>query len=200
MRDKSPLGLHDDPISEFERWFARAAESEIRLPDAVALATVSASGRPSNRMVLYRGIVDQGLTFFTNYTSRKARHLEANPHAALVFHWEALERQVRFEGEVLRLNPEQSDAYFAIRSRPSRIGAWASFQSTPYRERDEILARYAEIEARFEDADVPRPDFWGGYRLVPDRVEFWAGMPHRLHDRVEYRRRDDGWERHRLQP
>ncbi len=200
MRDNPALRPHEDPFVQFERWFADAEGSDLRLPDAVALATVGSGGRPALRMVLYKGIIDGGLAFFTNYASRKARQLEDNPNAAMTFHWEPLERQVRFEGSVSKLTGGQSDAYFATRSRASRIGAWASQQSRPYRERDEILARYGEIEARFKDGDVPRPDFWGGYKLVPDRIEFWTGMPHRFHDRVEYSRRDDGWDWTRLQP
>ena len=190
----------ENPLAQFDLWFAEATEVGVPMPDAVGLATVDSQGRPTVRMVLYKGISGGGLLFFTNYTSRKARHIERNGHAAMVFHWIPIGRQVRIDGSVERLTTAQSDAYFATRTRASRIVAWASFQSQPYRERAEILERYAEIEARFEGADVPRPEFWGGYRLVPERVEFWTEMLHRFHDRVEYRRRGNGWEWSRLQP
>jgi pyridoxamine 5'-phosphate oxidase len=198
--DSSTLVSQEDPLTQFELWFAEASETGVPMPEAVGLATVNSAGRPAVRMVLYKGISDGGLTFFTNYTSRKARHIEGNGHAAMVFHWKPLERQVRIEGSVERLTDEQSDAYFETRSRASQIAATASLQSRPFKNRSQLLARYREIEARFKDCDVSRPDFWGGYRLVPDRVEFWAERPHRLHDRLEYRRRGDGWECNRLQP
>jgi len=200
MHAKSPLEPREDPLEQFELWFAEASESAIRLPDAVALATVDSGGRAAVRMVLYKGISDGGLTFFTNYESRKGQHLQTTGYAAMVFYWEPLERQVRFEGPVSRLSAAQSDAYFATRSRASRVAARASIQSRPYRERTEILERYAEIDTRFKDTEIPRPDFWGGYKLVPERAEFWTGMPHRFHDRVEFRRSDGGWEWCRLQP
>lgn len=200
MDEAPPLKPHEDPLVQFELWFTEATEVGVPMPETVGLATVDSQGRPAVRMVLYKGMHRGGLTFFTNYTSRKARHIERNGHAAMVFHWHPLQRQVRLEGSVERLTDARSDAYFATRSRSSRISAWASFQSQPYRERAEILGRHAEIEARFEGADVTRPDFWGGYRLVPDRVEFWTGMLHRFHDRVEYRRSGDDWDWRRLQP
>lgn len=167
---------------------------------AMTLATVDASGRPSARMVLLKGIDDRGFVFFTNYASRKAADLEANPFAALCIHWAKAAEQIRVEGRVERIGDAESDAYFATRPRGSQIGAWASRQSAPLSSRERLIERVREIEARFEGGPVPRPAFWGGYRLVPERVELWRGQESRLHDRVVYLREGDGWRVERLYP
>jgi pyridoxamine 5'-phosphate oxidase len=166
----------------------------------VALATATADGRPSVRVVLLRQFDAGGFTFFTNYGSRKAEELDSNPRAALCWYWYWLEEQVRIEGRVSRATAEESDAYFAARPRGSQIGAWASKQSTPLSSRAALEARVRECESRFADGDVPRPRFWGGYRLVPDRIEFWSAVTYRLHDRLVYIREGDGWRTERLFP
>jgi pyridoxamine 5'-phosphate oxidase len=188
-----------DPLAQVRTWIEDAAAAGIEEPTAAALATADADGRPSLRFVLVRGVDEEGARFYTNHESRKARALAANPFAALTFYWAPLQRQVRLEGAVERLAPEQSDAYFASRPRGSRIGAWASRQSQELRSREELDARVAEIEARFP-GDVPRPEFWGGYLLRPELVEFWTGRPSRLHDREEWRRADGDWSVRRLSP
>lgn len=190
-----------DPYELFARWFEDAEASGLLLPESMTLATATPDGRPSARMVLLKGVGPDGLRFFTNYGSRKAVELDANPHAALCFHWSVLERQVRVEGRVERLSAEASEAYFATRDRGSRIGAWASRQSCSIPDRAGLEAQVAEIEARFAGREVPLPDFWGGYRLLPDRFEFWQGRANRLHDRLAYTpRAGGGWEITRLQP
>ncbi|XXT15281.1 pyridoxamine 5'-phosphate oxidase [Sorangium sp. So ce429] len=167
---------------------------------AMTLATADASGRPSARMVLLKGIDDRGFVFFTNYSSRKAVELEANPFAALCIHWAKAAEQIRVEGRVERVTEAESDAYFATRPRGSQIGAWASRQSAPLPSREQLIERVREIEARFEGRPVPRPAFWGGYRVVPERIEIWRGQESRLHDRVVYHRDGDGWRVERLYP
>ncbi|MGK3987580.1 pyridoxamine 5'-phosphate oxidase [Sorangium sp. So ce136] len=167
---------------------------------AMTLATADASGRPSARMVLLKGIDDRGFVFFTNYGSRKAAELEANPFAALCIHWAKAAEQIRVEGRVERVTEAESDAYFATRPRGSQIGAWASRQSAPLPSREQLIERVREIEARFEGRPVPRPEFWGGYRVVPERIEIWRGQESRLHDRVVYHRDGDGWRVERLYP
>ena len=170
-------------------------------PDAMALATASPDGRPSVRIVLLKGIDDRGLRFFTNYGSRKGRELEENPRAAVTIHWATMHRVVRAEGPVERLSPEESDAYFASRGRESRLGAWASRQGTPIASRDVLEAAFAEAAERYPGDDVPRPEYWGGYRLVPDAVELWQGRANRLHDREHFLRAGDGsWRSERLSP
>lgn len=195
------LEAADDPYELFARWFEDAEASGLLLPESMTLATATPDARPSARMVLLKGVGPDGLRFFTNYGSRKAAELDANPHAALCFHWSVLERQVRIEGRVERLSDEVSAAYFATRGRGSRIGAWASRQSRSIPDRAGLEAQVAEIEARFAGREVPLPDFWGGYRLLPDRFEFWQGRANRLHDRLAYTpRAEGGWEITRLQP
>jgi pyridoxamine 5'-phosphate oxidase len=200
-----PLAMTNEPTDPIAH--ARALLEERRRTEptdatAAALATVDASGRPSARMVLLKGIDARGFVFFTNHGSRKAHDLAAKPVAALCLHWPRAAEQVRVEGRVERVSDAESDAYFASRPRGSQIGAWASRQSATLPSRDALLERVREIEARFEGRDVPRPEFWGGYRVVPDRIEFWHGQESRLHDRVVYARDEggDGWRVERLYP
>jgi pyridoxamine 5'-phosphate oxidase len=188
-----------NPITEFLSAVERAAAHKVDTAP-VALATADAEGRPSVRMVLLRGVDERGFSFFTNYNSRKARELTENPHAALCFHWVALDEQIRAEGRVERVPAEESDSYFAGRPRGSQLGAWASAQSEVLSAREVLEAKYREIEGRFEGGQVPRPPFWGGFRLVPKRIEFWYGRPDRLHDRLVYQRTADGWTIERLYP
>jgi pyridoxamine 5'-phosphate oxidase len=188
-----------DPLARFREAFAAARQRVNGDPSAVALATADRRGRPSVRMVLLKGTDERGFVFYTNYGSRKAKELDENPFAALSVHWADLEQQVRADGAVERVGAAESDAYFATRARGSQIGAWASRQSEELGSREELLARVAELEARFPDK-VPRPEFWGGYRLIPERVEFWQGQSSRLHDRDLYTREGDGWRLSRLYP
>lgn len=191
-----------DPFVQFEDWFAKATEAAIPEPNAMALATVSRDGRPSVRMLLLKGLESGEFLFYTNYESRKGRELAENPHAALVFYWAELERQVRVEGRVRQLSSEQSDAYFASRPKGSRLTAWVSAQSQPVRSREEIETRLCQMEREFEGVEsVARPSYWGGYALRPDSIEFWQGRPDRLHDRLVYTAQPDGsWSRTRLAP
>jgi pyridoxamine 5'-phosphate oxidase len=189
-----------DPLEQFARWFDEARNAPILEPNAMTLATVDAAGQPSARTVLLKAVDRRGLTFYTNLESRKARELAANPKAALLFWWPPQGRQVRFEGEIERVDDAEADAYFATRPRGSQIGAWASAQSTVVADRAALDAAEREMAARFADGPVPRPPFWGGYRLVPTRVEFWQGRINRLHDRLRYTRRGDHWDLERLAP
>lgn len=188
-----------DPITEFLSAMARAQSHEIDTAP-VTLATADASGQPSARIVLLRGADARGFAFFTNYTSRKGRELDANPRAALCIHWSSLDEQIRIEGRVERLPGVESDAYFDGRPRGSQIGAWASAQSQPLPSRATLEERYREIETRFDGQPVPRPAHWGGFRIIPHRVEFWYGRPDRLHDRVVYVREGHAWRVERLYP
>jgi pyridoxamine 5'-phosphate oxidase len=189
-----------NPLDRVRDWFEEAAASGLIEAERMALATATPDGRPSVRIVLMKGIDEDGVCFFTNYGSRKARELDANPRAAATLYWQPLYRAVRLEGAVERLSPAESDAYFATRPRGAQVGAWASAQGTVLRSREELDERVREVEARFP-REVPRPDFWGGYRLVPDAVEFWQGRPDRLHDREHFLRAGDGgWTSERLSP
>jgi pyridoxamine 5'-phosphate oxidase len=188
-----------NPITEFLNAIERAANRQVDTAP-VALATADAAGRPSVRMVLLRGVDEHGFVFHTNYNSRKAKELFANPHAALCFHWPTLEEQIRVEGRVERLPDEESDVYFRSRPRGSQLGAWASDQSAVLASRETLEEKYREIERRFEAKDVARPPFWGGFRLVPERIEFWFGRPDRLHDRLCYTRDGAAWKIERLYP
>ncbi len=192
--------LLDDPTEQFLRWLAEAEAAGIALPNAVALATADADASPSVRHVLLRSVDQRGFVFFTNHESRKGRELLANPRAALVALWRELDRQVSVAGRVERVADAESDAYFATRPRGARIGAWASPQSAVLEDRAELDRRVEEVETRFGDADVPRPPFWGGYRLTPASLEFWQGRPSRLHDRFRYEREPTGWRLDRLAP
>ena len=188
-----------NPITEFLDAAERAHAHQVDTAP-VALATADRHGQPSVRIVLLRGVDQRGFVFFTNYNSRKASELDGNPRAALCFHWVALDEQIRVEGRVERIAGAESDEYFASRPRGSQLGAWASDQSSVLPSREILEEKYREIEARFGDRPVPRPPFWGGYRLIPERVEFWYGRPDRLHDRVLYRRDGGHWTIERLYP
>ena len=194
-RDVAP-----DPVAMFARWFAEARAADVAEPNAMTLATASADGAPSARMVLLKGVDDGGFVFFTDYRSRKAAELDANPRAALVFHWVELERQVRIAGSVARVAREETEAYFRTRPLGSRLGAWASEQSSVITGREVLDARLRDVEARFPGEDVPAPPHWGGYRLTPASVEFWQGRASRLHDRIRYVRRGGAWAIERLSP
>ncbi|MFL6856289.1 MAG: pyridoxamine 5'-phosphate oxidase [Allosphingosinicella sp.] len=192
--------MADDPHALFEAWLAEARASEPNDATAMALATADAAGRPSVRMVLLKGHDARGFVFYTNLDSRKGAELAANPRAALLFHWKSLRRQVRIEGPVGPVADDEADAYFATRSRDSRLGAWASDQSRPLDSRATFEARYEEVRARFEGGEVPRPPRWSGWRVAPERIEFWSDRPHRLHERRLFTRGDDGWSEGLLYP
>jgi pyridoxamine 5'-phosphate oxidase len=190
------------PVTQFERWLAEAVKAQVPEPTAMTLATVGEDGRPAARIVLLKGVDAGGLLFFTNYESRKGRELAMHPHAALLFHWVELERQVRIEGKVSTVPAAESDAYFASRPRPSRLGAWASPQSKPIPDRGWLEREFSAAQDRFAaDPDsIPRPPHWGGYRLLPSTFEFWQGRQSRLHDRIRYRLEDARWRIERLAP
>lgn len=192
--------MQTDPFALFRDWYDEARETEINDSNAVALATADAAGRPSVRMVLLKGFDERGFVFYTNRESRKAGDLAANPQAALLFHWKSLRRQVRIEGLVGLASDEESDSYFASRSRDSQLGAWASDQSRPLDRRDTFEQRFAAMQQRFDGQPVPRPPHWGGYRVSPDRIEFWQDRAHRLHERRLFERVGDGWREGVLYP
>jgi len=189
-----------DPHALFEQWFAEARLAEPDLPEAMSVATCGAQGRPSTRMVLLKGHDARGFVFHTNCGSRKGDELAANPRAALLFHWKPLRRQVRIEGTVEPVSEAEADAYFATRARESQVGAWASDQSRPMASRHEFEARYRALAERYQGRDVPRPPHWRGYRVVPERIEFWTDRAHRLHERRLFTRDGDGWTEGLLYP
>jgi pyridoxamine 5'-phosphate oxidase len=192
--------MSTDPFALFDQWFAEARASEINDPEAMALATADGSGRPTVRMVLLKGQGPEGFVFYTNEQSAKGEDLADNPRAALLFHWKSLRRQVRTEGAVDRVPDADADAYFASRARDSQLGAWASDQSRPLENRETFEQRFEEMKRRFEGKNVPRPPHWRGYRVVPDRIEFWLDRPHRLHERRLFTRNANGWEEGLLYP
>jgi len=189
-----------DPFALFDAWYAEARASEINDSNAMALATADAAGRPAVRMVLLKGHGPDGFVFYTNQQSRKAGDIAANPQAALLFHWKSLRRQIRIEGPLSPVSDAQADAYFASRGRDSQLGAWASDQSRPLDARETFEARFAEVQARFEGGDVPRPPHWSGYRVTPLRIEFWQDRAHRLHERRLFTRSAEGWDEGLLYP
>jgi pyridoxamine 5'-phosphate oxidase len=189
-----------DPIAQFRRWFGEALAADLHEPNAMILATATPDGRPSARVVLLKGFDERGLVFYTNYEGRKGAELEANPYCALVFYWAELERQVRVEGHARRVTEKEADEYFRSRPRGSQLGARVSEQSRPVGGREALEEKLRWLEAEYEEREVPRPQFWGGYRVEPDSIEFWQGRENRLHDRLLYRLSDGEWGRERLQP
>jgi pyridoxamine 5'-phosphate oxidase len=201
--EHGPLRAEDldpEPIRQLRVWLAAAGAAGVPLANAIALATADAAGSPSVRHVLLRGITDDGFVFFTNHTSRKGQDLAVNPRAAFTILWRELDRQVNVRGHVTQLTAAGSDEYFATRPRDAQLGAWASRQSEPMADRADLERRLHEAAERFEDVEVPRPPFWGGYLLTPDEVEFWQGQPFRLHDRFRYSRDGAAWALERLYP
>lgn len=189
-----------DPIAQFRQWFDAALSARVPEPNAMHVSTVTAQGRPDGRIVLLKDVSDTGFTFYTNYESRKGKELTDHPFATLTFFYPELERQIRIEGRVEKVSAAESDAYFNSRPRGSQIGAWVSHQSTVIDNRDVLEARQRELEAQFVGQPVPRPPYWGGFRVVPDVLEFWQGRPSRLHDRIRYRKDGDNWLIERLSP
>ncbi len=189
-----------DPFSQFETWMNEALAAEVNEPTAMTLSTVGSDNRPSSRVVLLKGFDADGFVFFTNYNSRKGRQLQENPFAAINFFWPELERQVNISGSASKVSPEESDEYFDSRPLTSRVGAWASDQSEKIDSRTVIMTKAAKLLVKYAIGRVPRPPHWGGFRLVPDRIEFWQGRPSRLHDRICYERNGDAWDISRLSP
>jgi pyridoxamine 5'-phosphate oxidase len=189
-----------EPLRQFREWFEAARAAGVEVPETMTLATATADGAPSARMVLLKGADEDGFVFFTGYESRKGAEIEQNPRAALVFHWQPLGRQVRVEGPVERVREQESAEYFASRPRGSQLAAWASRQSRPLESREELERRYVELEREYEGREVPRPPHWGGFRLRPEAIEFWEHRDNRMHERLRYTRASDGWSVELLSP
>ena len=200
LSELTEAGVSKNPLEQFSRWMDDVINVQLLEPSAMVLSTVDGKNRPSSRVVLLKGFDEEGFVFFTNYESRKGKELSANPYAALHFFWPELERQINIRGEVTRVSEEESEAYFHSRPFESRIGAWASRQSSKIKSREELEVRVKELLTKFPDGDVPLPAFWGGYRLKPDRFEFWQGRESRLHDRICYESEGDAWQISRLSP
>ena len=198
--ENEALKKANDPIEFFNAWLKKAEQTGIILPESMSVSTCTPEGRPSSRMVLLKEVDQKGFVFFTNYSSRKAIELEANPYAALLFHWNILQRQVRIEGAIERISKEESNAYFQSRGRGSRIGAWASHQSQEVDDRETLVQRVKYYEDKFAGKEIPLPDFWGGYRVIPEKIEFWQGKADRLHDRFVYQPSENNWKITRLNP
>lgn len=194
------MSMFDEAMARFQDVFERGKATALNEPTAMSLATATPDGRPSVRTVLLKHVDQRGFVFYTNFNSRKGRHLKDNPHAALCFFWDALREQALIEGTVTRVADEEADAYWRTRPRLSQIGAWASRQSESLRNRQELEERFAAVDAEYADQEVPRPDHWSGFRLVPDLIEFWNARPGRLHDRVRYQRDNDDWVKILLNP
>lgn len=190
----------ENPIDQFTEWFKQAYSANLLDVNAMTLSTATKKGKPSSRIVLLKGVDEAGFRFYTNYESRKGRELNENPHASLCFYWAPLERQVRIEGEVERLSRSTSENYFKQRPRESRLGAWASKQSNKVNSREELESRFQKIKQKFEDQEIPLPDFWGGFLLRPQRIEFWQGRESRMHDRICYEKEGEAWKVFRLAP
>jgi len=192
--------VNPDPMQQFGTWWQQAIESKIEEVNAMTLATVNAEGHPSARIVLLKDYSEQGFVFFTNYESRKGKEMAVNPHVGLVFFWKELERQVRIEGMISKLNASSNDAYFQSRPEQSKLGAWASRQSSVIASRAQLETAYQQQVIAFEGKEIYRPEYWGGYLVKPDLIEFWQGREGRLHDRLEYRKNENGWQLDRLSP
>jgi pyridoxamine 5'-phosphate oxidase len=188
----------ENPIKQFEKWFNEAVDAKVLEPNAMHLATIS-NGKPHGRIVLLKGFDESGFTFFTNYESNKGKEIAEIPFASLTFFWGAMERQVRIEGKIVKTTPSESDEYFQVRPRGSQIGAWVSHQSSVIT-REELERRQKELEMQYGDGFIPRPPYWGGYRVIPERIEFWQGRPSRLHDRILFTDIDGNWKIERLSP
>ncbi len=189
-----------DPFARFADVYARARAADIELPNAMSVSTLGPEGQPSTRMVLLKDFDERGFVFYTNYESRKGRHILASPKVALNFYWRELEEQIQIEGEAMPVSDDEADAYFATRPRASQLGAWASRQSRPLASRAKLVAEVAEVEARYIGRSVPRPPHWSGFRVAPHRFEFWVGKPFRLHERTVYEPEGEGWKRYGLYP
>ncbi len=200
LRELSRSSVDADPIVQFTKWMNEAIDSGVIEPTAMTVSTVNSDGRPSSRVVLLKGFDADGFVFFTNYESRKAGDISVNPHVSLHFHWADLERQVIISGSVNKTSREESESYFASRPRESQIGAWASKQSSVLQTRTELETRVDEIRSRFGDGEIPCPEFWGGFRVRPERIEFWQGRRSRLHDRIVYEAENGAWNISRLSP
>ena len=200
MNNNNLISLNEDPIDLFTKWYEEAKKTEVNDPNAMNLATISKDNKPSSRIVLIKSFSVKGFIFYTNTLSKKGNSLENNKYVALNFHWKSLLKQIRIEGEVTKVNANEADKYFNSRPIDSRIGAWASSQSDYLKNRSELLKKVEIIKEKFTNKSIVRPSHWTGYLVIPSLIEFWQNMPHRLHDRVEYRKTESGWEARNLYP